>query len=174
MVGPVLTNQFLSMRTGEGGWRESADFSCEGRYVKVEMTYPHQNHIMHEFQAYVDGVGWLSPVAVHSVCGEFTGTPPDYLDVRTAVKSIDGDLASWWQCNENHVGWIIFDLGVPQKVTKVQVYQGQYMDSCDVYVGNNPAEFIKGGVPLGIIVLLGVFGLLIVGGLAYHFYKKRG
>lgn len=169
---PVLTDQFLSMKVGEGGWRESDSFSKAGRYIKIAMTYPHQNHAMHEFEAYVAGIGWVSPAAIHSVCGEFTGSPPDYLDVRTAVKSIDRILASWWQCNEPHVGWIVFDLGSTRTVTRVRVNQGQYMDSVDVWVGEDPADFvIPIPKPVPTLAVALAAAIVIIGGVIY--LKRR-
>ncbi len=172
-VGPVLTGQFLSRQVGEGGWRESASFSREGRYIKIVMTYPHQNHIQHEFEAYIEGIGWTRPVAIHSKCGEFTGSPPTYLDVRTAIKAIDGNLGSWWQCNSIHAGWIVFDLGSTKTVTRVRVYQGQYMDIVDIYVGDNPAEFIPSEPlkPLPMMIPIALAGVVIIGGVIY--LKRR-
>ncbi len=169
---PVLTGQFLSMRIGEGGWRESESFSKAGRYIKIAMTYPHQNHVMHEFEVYVEGIGWVRPAAIHSVGGEFTGSPPDYLDVRTAVKSIDGNLASWWQCNEPHAGWIVFDLGSTKTVTRVRVYQGQYMDSCDVWVGDDPADFVI-SIPKPVPTLAIALAVAVVIGSVIYLKRRK-
>ncbi len=82
---------------------------------------------------------WITPVAVHSKCGEDVGSE--------AIKAIDGDTSTYWEHATTCFHWIIFDMGETKTITKIRLYQSLYgylrwgvNHGLTVYVGDDPAD----------------------------------
>lgn len=81
--------------------------------------------------------GWITPVLVENFCGEEAG--------YEATKSIDENINSLWWHNTTENHWIIFDMGVPRKITKLRLYHdaspfGGY-EGILVYVSENTVDW---------------------------------
>ena len=80
---------------------------------------------------------WVTPTAIHSVCGEHASYP--------AANLIDGSLSSFWAHLANELHWVVFDLGSSMEVTAVRLYvnysPNDRVDGVDVYVSDDPTNW---------------------------------
>ena len=63
---------------------------------------------------------WTTPSAIHSKCGEYTG-----YEAVLAIDDVTSDTgtANTWLHYATCYHWIIFDMGVTKKITKIRIYQ---------------------------------------------------
>ena len=80
---------------------------------------------------------WIGATVVDK-CGD--------IQEHQAHESVDGELTTWWQCNFNHKGWIIYDLGEVYTIQDIQMYQQQYFGNPVISVSNDPNDFGSGDI----------------------------
>jgi hypothetical protein len=86
---------------------------------------------------------WMTPVAIHSVCGARSGYP--------ATNFIDDSTSIGWEHRHPHTCWIVVDLGQSYQVEQTRLYTWPTDDETiwqvfHVYVSNDPDNW---GDPVG-------------------------
>ena len=79
---------------------------------------------------------WVSPIAVHSECGEEVGGEAD--------EAIDGNLVNEWIHSVNERHWFILDMGATKRLSKVRIWlesddgNQNKLEGVDVYMSDSP------------------------------------